>query len=125
MNTLLHKENKKEARKKRHVRVRKNIYGTSERPRLNVFRSLNHIYAQIVNDQTGITLVSASTLDKEIGESVKYGGNIGAAKAVGATVAKRALEKGIEKVVFDRGGYIYHGRVAALANAAREAGLQF
>lgn len=116
---------KYEARKKRHLRVRKNILGTAERPRLNVFRSLSHIYAQVINDETGTTLVSASTMDKEIGSQVEYGGNIAAAKAVGAEVAKRALEKGINKVVFDRGGYLYHGRIAALAEAAREAGLDF
>jgi len=122
---LLRKENKNAARQKRHLRVRKNIFGTAERPRLNVFRSLTHIYAQIINDQTGTTLVSASTMDKEIREAVAYGGNIEAAKAVGAAVAKRALAQGINQVVFDRGGYIYHGRVAALAEAAREAGLEF
>jgi large subunit ribosomal protein L18 len=105
--------------------VRKTVVGTAERPRLNVFRSLSHIYAQLINDKTGTTLVSASTLDKEVGAGVEYGGNIEAAKAVGTAIAKRALEKGINKVVFDRGGYIYHGRVAALAEAAREAGLEF
>ncbi len=122
---MLRKENKNDARQKRHLRVRKNIIGTAERPRLNVFRSLSHIYAQIINDNTGATLVSASTMDKEVSQAVQYGGNIEAAKAVGAAVAKRALEKGITQVVFDRGGYIYHGRVAALAEAAREAGLEF
>lgn len=116
---------KNESRKRRHLRVRTTVHGTPERPRLNVFRSLSHIYAQIINDETGTTLVSASTVDKEIGQSLKYGGNIEAAKAVGEAIAKRALEKGIKKVVFDRGGYLYHGRVAALAEAAREAGLEF
>jgi large subunit ribosomal protein L18 len=101
------------------------VQGTAEKPRLNVFRSLNHIYAQIINDEAGTTLASASTMDKELSASLKYGGNIEAAKAVGAAVAKRALAKGVNKVVFDRGGYIYHGRVAALAQAAREAGLEF
>lgn len=125
MNTLLRKQSKNEARKKRHLRARKTVVGTAERPRLNVYRSLTHIYAQIINDATGTTLVSASTLDKEISEKVEYGGNTEAAKAVGEAVAKRALEKGIAKVVFDRGGYIYHGRIAALAAAAREAGLEF
>ena len=96
-----------------------------DRPRLNVFRSLHHIYAQIINDETGATLVSASTVEKDVLGALTYGGNSEAAKAVGAAVAKRALEKGINKVVFDRGGYIYHGRVAALAAAAREAGLDF
>lgn len=125
MNTLLRKQSKNEARQKRHLRARKNVIGTLERPRLNVFRSLTHIYAQIINDKSGTTLVSASTLDKEVREKVEYGGNIEAAKAVGAAIAKRALEKGITKVVFDRGGYIYHGRIAAVAEAAREAGLDF
>ena len=122
---MLRKENKNEARQKRHLRVRKNVMGTAERPRLNVFRSLQHTYAQIIDDVTGTTLVSASTMDKEVGATVEYGGNIEAAKAVGAAIAKRALAKGINQVVFDRGGYIYHGRVEALAEAAREAGLQF
>lgn len=122
---MLRKINKNELRKHRHERVRKTVYGTTERPRLNVFRSLHHIYAQIINDETGVTLVSASSIEKEIAASLENGGNIEAAKAVGAAVAKRAAEKGIAKVVFDRGGYIYHGRVAALAEAAREAGLDF
>lgn len=122
---MLRKENKNASRQKRHYRMRKNIAGTAEKPRLNVFRSLSHIYAQIIDDQTGKTLVAASTMDKEVGAAVEYGGNTAAAKVVGAVVAKRALEKGIKKVVFDRGGYIYHGRVAALAEAAREAGLEF
>lgn len=119
---MLLKADKNETRTKRHLRVRKNLSGTAERPRLCVFRSLNHIYAQIINDDKGVTLVSASSKDKDF---AAYGGNIEAAKAVGAAVAKRALEKGIEEVVFDRGGYLYHGRVAALAEAAREAGLKF
>ncbi|VBB04852.1 ribosomal protein l18 bacterial-type [Lucifera butyrica] len=122
---MLRKEVKNKSRQKRHLRVRKTVTGTAERPRLNVFRSLNHIYAQIIDDQAGKTLVAASTMDKEIGAGVKYGGNIEAAKLVGAAIAKRATAKGISKVVFDRGGYIYHGRVAALAEAAREAGLEF
>lgn len=120
---MLRKGSKNEARKKRHFRLRKNLVGTAERPRLNVFRSLNHIYAQIINDEQGATLVAAGSMDKDLG--LEYGGNIGAAKTVGEAVAKKALEKGIKKVVFDRGGYIYHGRVAALAAAAREAGLEF
>lgn len=122
---MLRKGNKNEARQKRHLRLRKKVTGTAEKPRLNVFRSLSHIYAQIIDDKSGITLVSASTLDKEVRDAVTYGGNIPAAKAVGEAVAKRALAKGIKEVVFDRGGYIYHGRVAALAAAAREAGLEF
>ncbi len=122
---MLQKQGKNIARKKRHMRVRKNLSGTQARPRLNVFRSLNHIYAQIINDETGITLVSASTMDKEIGATVSFGGNVEAAKVVGKAIAERAVAKGINKVVFDRGGYLYHGRVAALAAAAREAGLEF
>jgi len=122
---LLQKPDKNLSRKKRHSRVRKNLSGTSARPRLNVFRSLNHIYAQIINDETGTTMVSASTMDKEISATLSFGGNVNAAKIVGKLVAERALAKGISKVVFDRGGYLYHGRVAALAAAAREAGLEF
>ena len=103
-----------------------NIYsGTAQRPRLNVFRSLNNIYAQVIDDEAKVTLVSASTLDKEIKAVCQNGGNVAAAKEVGKLVAKRALEKGIDTVVFDRGGYIYHGRVQALAEGAREAGLKF
>jgi len=122
---LLRKGNKNAARQKRHYRLRNKVAGTTQRPRLNVFRSLTHMYAQIIDDSTGNTIVAASTLDKDVREAVEYGGNIGAAKAVGAAVAKKAIEKGIKQVVFDRGGYIYHGRVAALAEAAREAGLEF
>ena len=110
---------------RRHLRLRKKISGTAACPRLNVFRSLANIYAQVIDDEAGVTLVSANTLDKEIKAQFPYGGNAEAAKAVGALVAKRALEKGIETVVFDRGGYIYHGRVQALAEGAREAGLKF
>ena len=112
-------------RQARHERVRKRVSGTPERPRLNVFRSLNNIYAQVVNDELGQTLVSASTIDKEVRESVKTGGNTEAAKEAGRLLAKRALDKGIKQVVFDRGGYQYHGRVKALADAAREGGLEF
>ena len=119
------RKSKNDARQKRHLRVRKTVKGTAARPRLNVFRSLQHVYAQIIDDVTGKTLAAASTMDKELSATVEYGGNIEAAKAVGTAVAKRALEKGITQVVFDRGGYIYHGRVAALAEAAREAGLEF
>jgi hypothetical protein len=118
------KKSKNAVRVKRHWRLRKQISGTAERPRLNVFRSLTNIYAQIIDDQKGVTLVAASSLDKEIKDQ-KNGGNAEGAKLVGALVAKRAIEKGITTVVFDRGGYIYHGRVAALATAAREAGLKF
>jgi len=114
-----------EIRKRKHLRVRKKISGTPERPRLCVFRSNSHIYAQVIDDAAGKTLVSASTMDKEIKENVKFGGNIEGASEVGKLVAQRALAQGIETVVFDRGGYLYHGRVAALAAAAREAGLNF
>lgn len=107
-----------------HERIRKHLSGTDERPRLCVFRSNKHIYAQIVDDAKGSTLVAASSLDADA-KSAKGGGNIAAAKAVGAAVAKRAIGKGIQAVLFDRGGYIYHGRVKALADAAREAGLKF
>lgn len=116
------KTDRNEARQRRHLRVRKHISGTAQRPRLNVFRSLKNIYAQIIDDTKGVTLVSASSQEKDF---AIYGGNVEAAKAVGAAIAKRAAEKGITEVVFDRGGYIYHGRVAALAEAAREAGLKF
>ena len=123
MKLLLNRVDKNEKRQKRHFRSRKNIFGTAEKPRLNVYRSLSNIYAQIINDVTGETLVSASTVEKDIKEN--YGGNIEAAKAVGKAIAEKALAKGIKEVVFDRGGYLYTGRVAALADAAREAGLQF
>src|SRR5215469_7576937 len=108
-----------------HERIRKKVNGTESRPRLCVFRSNKHIYAQIVDDSKGTTLTAASTLDADAKGQVKNGGNVAAAKAVGTLVAKRALEKGIQAVLFDRGGYIYHGRVKALADAAREAGLKF
>lgn len=110
-------------RLKRHERVRKNISGTPERPRLNVFRSLKHIYVQIIDDVNGVTLASASTLDKEFSDT--YGGNKTAARELGKLVAERAKAKGIEEVVFDRGGYLYHGRVMELAEGAREGGLKF
>ena len=119
---MLEKPDKNKLRKKRHQRIRNHIHGTAERPRLNVFRSLSNIYAQIIDDDNGITLVAASSKDKDF---QGYGGNVAAAKLVGESVAKKALEKGITTVVFDRGGYIYHGRVAALAEGAREAGLKF
>ncbi len=120
---MLNKKDKNASRQKRHLRMRRNIIGTAEKPRLNVYRSLSNIYAQIINDVTGETLVSASSVEKNAKEN--YGGNVAAAKAVGDAIAKKALEKGIKTVVFDRGGYLYHGRVAALAAAAREAGLEF
>jgi large subunit ribosomal protein L18 len=120
---MITKLDKNAVRKKRHVRVRRKVFGTAERPRLNVFRSNKHIYAQVIDDVKAVTLVSASTLDKEF--NLESTGNVEAAKKVGELVAKRALEKGIKSVVFDRGGYLYHGRVKALADAAREAGLEF
>ena len=113
------------ARKRRHTRVRKNIWGTAERPRLCVFRSLNHIYAQLVDDNLGHTLVSASTLSSEVRSGVEGKVKAEAAQLVGKLVAEHAVEKGITKVVFDRGGYKYHGRVKALAEAARKEGLVF
>ena len=116
---MIKKQSSNVSRLRRHKRVRKTISGTAERPRLNVYRSLKNIYAQIIDDTTGTTLVSASSLDMEAG------GNKDAAKEVGALIAKKALEKGINEVVFDRGGYIYHGRVASLAEGAREGGLKF
>ena len=117
---------REEARDRRHRRVRKKVLGTAERPRLNVFRSLKHIYAQVIDDEAGVTLVAASTVEPELREAVGgYGGNVEAAKVVGRAIAQRALARGISKVVFDRGGYRYHGRVKALAEAAREAGLEF
>jgi large subunit ribosomal protein L18 len=108
-----------------HRRVRLRVVGTPERPRLCVHRSLGHIYAQVIDDQTGRTLVSASSVDKGTRATLKGGGNVASAKIVGKTVAERSLAAGIQQVVFDRGGYMYHGRVEALANAAREAGLKF
>ena len=117
---------RKQQTQKRHKRLRRSINGTANRPRLAIFRSNNHIYAQVIDDLAQNTLCSASTLDKDLRVSLKAGGsNCDASIAVGELVAKRALEKGIQQVVFDRGGNLYHGRVKALANAAREAGLQF
>jgi len=108
-----------------HQRVRQRVEGTTERPRLCVYRSLGHIYAQVIDDRAGKTLVSASSVDKETKKNLKGGGNIAAAKVIGKAIAERAKAAGVVKVVFDRGGYKYHGRVKALADAAREAGLQF
>ncbi|NMB34358.1 MAG: 50S ribosomal protein L18 [Clostridium sp.] len=122
---MIIKPGKNVARARKHVRVRKKIVGTSERPRLNVYRSLTNIYAQIIDDTTGRTLVSASTLDTDIKGKNGYCGNKKAAKEVGMLVAKKATSSGIKKVVFDRGGYLYHGRVKELAEGAREAGLDF
>ncbi len=122
---MIRKENRKELRRMRHLRIRKRLSGTSERPRLSVFISLKNIYAQIIDDTKGVTLVSASTLDKDLRGKVKNGKNVEAAKLVGALIGERALEKGIKNVAFDRGGFLYHGRVKALAEAAREKGLKF
>ena len=125
---MLSKTSKDQTRQKVHTRIRKKLAGTTERPRLNVYRSVNHIYAQVIDDAEGKTLVSATSVEK--GKGVKgdkrpTGGNVSSAKEVGKLIAERAKEKGIKKVVFDRGGYLYHGRIKALAEAAREAGLDF
>jgi large subunit ribosomal protein L18 len=112
-------------RKRVHARVRQKVSGTAERPRLSVYRSIGHIYVQVIDDLSGKTLASASSIDGETKKNLKGGGNIAAAKVIGKTIAERAKSAGISKVVFDRGGYKYHGRVKALADAAREAGLQF
>jgi large subunit ribosomal protein L18 len=121
---MLTRTSKNITRRRVHERIRKKVLGTSERPRLNVYRSLNHIYVQVIDDLKGVTLVSASSAEGKK-ESRATGGNLAAAKNVGKIIAERARAKGISKVVFDRGGYIYHGRVKAIADAAREAGLQF
>jgi len=122
---MIKKISQNETRLRRHARVRRKISGTSECPRLSVYRSLSNIYAQVINDTEGKTVVSASTLDSSLKGSIKYGGNKTAAAEVGRLVAEKALEKGIKKVVFDRGGFLYHGRVKELADAARKAGLEF
>jgi large subunit ribosomal protein L18 len=115
-------QNKRNAIRQRiHSRIRRKLSGTTERPRLNVYRSLNHLYAQVIDDQKGETLASASTLSLKL----KTGGNVAAAKEIGKAIAEKATGKGIKKVVFDRGGFLYHGRIKALADAAREAGLEF
>jgi large subunit ribosomal protein L18 len=121
---MLTQTSKNVTRRRVHARIRKKVLGTAERPRLNVYRSLNHIYVQVIDDLKGVTLVSASSAEGNK-ETRRKGGNLAAAKNVGKSVAERAQTKGISKVVFDRGGYLYHGRVKALAEAAREAGLQF
>ena len=117
--------NKKAQTKKRHQRIRVKLSGTTECPRLAVYRSTKHIYAQVIDDVKGVTIVSASSNDKDLKEKLAHGGNVDAAKVVGEAVAKKAVKAGIKDVVFDRGGFVYHGRVAALADAAREAGLNF
>lgn len=116
---------RKDARKRRHLRLRKKVVGTPERPRLSVFRSLHHIYAQVIDDSTGRTLVAASTVEPEVRKALTQTGNIEAAAYVGKLIGERALAQGIKEVVFDRGGNLYHGRVKALAEGAREAGLGF
>jgi large subunit ribosomal protein L18 len=122
---MIRKTSKNEIRERIHVRIRRKLRGTTERPRLTVFRSTAHIYAQVIDDTKGVTLVAASSTEKADGGKKAAGGNVAAAKEIGKRVAERAKENGINKVVFDRGGYIYHGRVKALADAAREAGLEF
>ena len=122
---MVKKEARTKVRVKKHLRIRNRFSGTPERPRLAVFRSNNHMYAQIIDDTVGNTLVAASTLEKEVKAELEKTNNVDAAAYVGTVIAKRALEKGITTVVYDRGGYIYHGKVAALAEAAREAGLVF
>lgn len=125
MEVMITKGDKNKARLKRHLRVRKKVQGTAARPRLNVYRSSKHIYAQLIDDVAGVTLASASTVDKELSGSIGNGGNVESARKVGELIAKRAQEKGVKNIVFDRGGYLYHGRIQALADAAREAGLEF
>ena len=125
---MIGKASKDQTRQKIHSRIRKKMAGSQERPRLNVYRSVNHIYAQVIDDAKGVTLVSATTVEK--GKGIKgdkrpTGGNVASAKEVGKLIAERAKQKGITKVVFDRGGYLYHGRIKALADAARAAGLEF
>ena len=122
---MVNKKSRSEIRMKKHARMRNRFSGTAERPRLAVFRSNNHMYAQIIDDTVGNTLVSASTLEKEIKAELEKTNNVDAAAYLGTVIAKRAIEKGIKEVVFDRGGFIYQGKVAALADAAREAGLEF
>ena len=122
---MVSKKSRVEVRRKKHMKLRNRFSGTAERPRLAVFRSNNHMYAQIIDDTVGNTLVSASTLQKDVKAELEKTNNVDAATYIGTVIAKRALEKGISSVVFDRGGHVYHGRVKALAEAAREAGLKF
>ena len=122
---MVSKESRQKVRVKKHMRIRNRFSGTAERPRLAVFRSNNHMYAQIIDDTVGNTLVAASTLEKEVKAELEKTNNVDAAAYLGTVIAKRAMEKGITEVVFDRGGFIYQGKIAALADAAREAGLQF
>ena len=122
---MVSKKTRSEVRAKKHARIRNHFSGTAERPRLAVFRSNNHMYAQIIDDSVGHTLAAASTAEKAVKAELEKTNNVAAAAYVGTVIAKRALEKGIEEVVFDRGGFLYHGKVQALADAAREAGLKF
>ena len=122
---MVSKESRQAVRVKKHLRIRNRFSGTAERPRLAVFRSNNHMYAQIIDDTVGNTLVSASTLEKDIKAELEKTNNVDAAAYLGTVIAKRAIEKGIKEVVFDRGGFIYQGKISALADAAREAGLEF
>ena len=118
-------QSKLKARQRRHARVRKTVHGTAAKPRLSVYKSLSHIYAQLIDDTTGKTIIAASSTEKSVHDGLKHGGNVETAKKVGASIAERALGKNIKNVVFDRGGYQYHGCVKALADAAREKGLSF
>ena len=122
---MVNKESKAKVRVKKHKRIRNRFSGTAQRPRLAVFRSNNHMYAQIIDDVAGHTLASASTLEKDVKAELEKTNNVDAAAYIGTVIGKRAIEKGITEVVFDRGGFIYHGKIAALAEAAREAGLKF
>ena len=122
---MVSKESRQKVRVKKHMKIRNRFSGTAERPRLAVFRSNNHMYAQIIDDTVGNTLVAASTVEKEVKEQLEKTNNVDAAAYLGTVIAKRAIEKGIKEVVFDRGGFIYQGKIAALADAAREAGLDF
>ena len=122
---MVRKESRQNVRLKKHMRIRNRFSGTAERPRLAVFRSNNHMYAQIIDDTVGNTLVAASTLEKDVKAELEKTNNVDAAAYLGTVIAKRAIEKGINTVVFDRGGFIYQGKIAALADAAREAGLEF
>ena len=122
---MIKKKIRKQETQKRHRRIRVVLSGTAEKPRLAVYRSNKHIYAQLIDDTKGVTLVSASSVEGDLREKLQHGGNIEASKELGAAIAKKAQEKGIKEVVFDRGGNLYHGRIAAVADAAREGGLQF
>ena len=122
---MVRKESRQKVRVKKHMRIRNRLSGTTERPRLAVFRSNNHMYAPIIDDTVGLTLVAASTVEKEVKAELEKTNNVDAAAYLGTVIAKRAIEKGLDTVVFDRGGFLYHGKIAALADAAREAGLKF